>query len=139
MNVQLLAKIFAVVFIAIGILGFVPGITVDGMLLGIFQVNALHNIVHILTGLVAIWGATSASNARLYFKVFGVVYLIVTILGLATGSVLGLIGINLADNLLHIVITVVALYAGFAGGKKETAMPAATQSTAPTDTPPTTM
>lgn len=114
MNIQKLAKLFAVVFILVGILGFVPGVTSGGMLLGIFEVNALHNIIHLATGLIALWAASSTTNARLFFKVFGLVYALVTALGFVmAGDVLGLIMVNFADNLLHLVISVVALYAGF--------------------------
>ena len=91
-----------------------PGITSDGMLLGIFEVNTLHNIVHLATGLVAFWAASTAANSRLFFKIFGLVYALVTILGFTMGgNILGLIMVNLADNLLHVAITAVALYAGF--------------------------
>ena len=118
MNVQKLAKLFAFVLVPVGILGFVPGITSGGLLLGIFEVNALHNIIHLATGLVAFAAASTAANSRLFFKVFGLVYALVTILGFTMGGdILGLIMVNMADNLLHIAITGVALYAGF--GMKE--------------------
>jgi hypothetical protein len=114
MNVQKLAKLFGVVFILIGILGFVPGITSNGHLLGIFEVDALHNIIHLATGLIALWAACSLAHARLFFKIFGVVYALVTVLGFTMdGDVLGLIHTNGADNVLHLVIALVALYAGF--------------------------
>ena len=145
MNVQKLAKLFGIVFVLIGVLGFVPPLAPGGLLLGVFEVNALHNIVHLLTGLVALWAACSADKATLYFKVFGVVYLLVTILGFMTGSALavGLVPVNMADNLLHVVIAVVALYAGFGMKSGGPATPAAnpnppTPPTPPT-TPPTTM
>ncbi|MBU2051471.1 MAG: DUF4383 domain-containing protein [Gammaproteobacteria bacterium] len=109
---------FGVVFLLIGVLGFVPGITVDAdngnkLLLGIFEVNAVHNLVHLASGVVALLAATSARYARLYFQVFGVVYGLVTVLGFMMSPVLGLIPVNLADNLLHVVIAVAALYLGF--------------------------
>lgn len=114
MNVQKLAKLFGIVFVLIGVLGFVPGITSDGQLLGIFEVNTLHNIIHLATGLIAFWAMASVANARLFFKIFGLVYALVTILGFTMGGdVLGLIHANMADNLLHLVIAAVALYAGF--------------------------
>lgn len=114
MSTQKLAKLFGIVLLLIGVLGFVPGITMDGYLLGLFEVNTLHNIIHLLTGIVGILAAASLSNSKLFFKVFGVVYLIVTILGFTQGgSVLGLFMANMADNLLHVVITAVALWAGF--------------------------
>lgn len=122
MSTQKLAKLFGVVFLAIGILGFVPGITSDGYLLGIFEVDTIHNIIHILSGIFALIFAKDAMKAKLYFKVFGVVYAVVTIVGFLHGSsVLGLIGVNLADNLLHLAIAVVALIVGFGGSSHEAA------------------
>jgi len=110
-----MAWIFGIVLLAVGILGFVPGIASAGMLLGIFMVDGMHNIVHILTGVLAIVVAMgSGSYARLYFKVFGVVYALVAILGLIMGgNVLGMM-MNTADNLLHVLIAAFALYVGFA-------------------------
>ena len=66
-----LAWAFGIVLTAVGILGFVPGLTsADGLLLGIFQVDAVHNIIHIVTGLVGIYVAMSGNYVNLYFKVF---------------------------------------------------------------------
>lgn len=114
MNVQKLAKLFGIVFVLIGVLGFVPGVTSGTLLLGIFEVDALHNIVHLATGLIAFWAAGTVANSRLFFKVFGVIYALVTILGFTMGgSILGLFMANMADNILHLAIAVVALYAGF--------------------------
>lgn len=120
-----LATVFGVAFIAIGVLGFVPGITNDeGLLLGIFEVNALHNIIHLLSGVAALIGASSDQYAKLYFQVFGVVYAVVTLAGFVQGdTVLGLIPVNMADNLLHLTIAVAALYIGF-GLKPEETTPA---------------
>lgn len=121
--IQKLAWVFAVVFILIGILGFVPGITTDGHLLGIFEVSLLHNIIHLATGIIAALVASSEENARLYFKVFGVVYALVAVIGFVQGtSVLGLIGVNLADNILHVAIALVALWAGFGMRSEESSM-----------------
>ncbi len=115
------AMVFGVVFLLIGVLGFVPGITQDGdpkLLLGIFAVDALHNIIHIASGVLALIAARSAAYAKTYFQVFGIVYALVTVAGFVQGdTVLGLIPTNLADNLLHLVIAASALYLGFAGGK----------------------
>ena len=106
--------VFGIVLLLVGILGFVPGITSNMLLLGIFMVDPMHNIVHLLTGIVAIAAAVgSGAYARLYFKVFGVVYALVAVLGFVmSGNVLGM-SMNMADNLLHVIIAVVALYAGF--------------------------
>lgn len=113
---QKLSMIFGVVFLLIGVLGFVPGITSDEYLLGIFHVNAAHNIIHLVSGAVALWaGFTSRQAAKMYFQIFGVIYALVTIWGFFTGegALLGLVANNTADVVLHLVIAAVALYAGF--------------------------
>ena len=111
---------FGVVFIAIGLLGFVPAVTPDMHLLGIFHVDAVHNVIHLASGVVALLAASSARYAKLYFQVFGVVYGIVAVGGflpfLSFGDdmkLLGLTHMNLADNLLHVAIAVASLYLGF--------------------------
>ena len=110
-----LAWVFAVVFLLIGVLGFVPGITADGHLLGIFEVDLLHNIIHLATGVLAALAAWKGVElSRRFFQVFGVVYALVTVVGFVQGdTVLGLVGVNMADNILHLAVAVVALAAGF--------------------------
>jgi hypothetical protein len=110
------ALLFGVVFLVVGILGFVPAVTPNQMLLGIFHVNTAHNVVHLLSGVVALWaGLSSTEYARLYFRIFGVVYVLVAVLGLFAGNgmVLGVISNNMADTALHVVIGLVALVLGF--------------------------
>ncbi len=110
------ATLFGVVFLLAGILGFVPGVTSDQMLLGIFHVNAAHNLVHLLSGAIALWaGMTSAAYARTYFRAFGIVYALVAVLGFVTGNgmLLGLISNNMPDTWLHAAIAAAALALGF--------------------------
>lgn len=114
MNVQKLAWIFAVVFMLLGILGFIPGATNDGMLLGVFMVDTMHNIVHLLSGVVAaLCAGASAKASRTYFQVFGIIYAVIAIWGFFMSPALGFIHVNSADNILHVVIAVIALWAGF--------------------------
>jgi hypothetical protein len=108
--------IFGIAFLAAGVLGFVPGITNNEMLLGIFHVNAAHNVVHLLSGAIALWaGLTSVAASQLYFRIFGVVYALVALLGLYVGDgmLLGLVSNNMADVGLHFVIAIAALALGF--------------------------
>ena len=110
-----------IVLVLVGILGFAPVVTNNGLLLGIFQVDMMHNLVHLLTGILAIAAAWMGSYMRFYFKVFGVVYAIVAILGFAFGdNVLGMM-MNMPDHVLHVVIAAVFLWLGF--GMKEIAAP----------------
>ncbi|MBS0615916.1 MAG: DUF4383 domain-containing protein [Verrucomicrobia bacterium] len=110
------AKIYGIVFVVIGILGFVPGITYHQHLLGLFHVNAVHNLVHIVTGLVAYAvSRVDTRSCRMFFQIFGVIYAIVGFLGFFYGTkpVLGIIANNMADTWLHLVIGAVSLYFGF--------------------------
>jgi hypothetical protein len=119
MSLKKASLAFGVVFLAIGVLGFVPALTAmnaDGMplLLGLFMVGTIHNIIHLVSGIGALVGSKSNSYTKLYFQIFGAVYALVTIVGFIQGNtVLGLIDVNLADNLLHLVIAAGALYLGF--------------------------
>ena len=111
---QTLAWVFGAILVLIGVLGFVPGITTDGMLLGIFMVSGLHNIIHLVTGLAALAAAWGMFSNKLFFQVFGVVYALVAVLGLVMGgNILGIIMTNMADHLLHLVLAVIFLYVGF--------------------------
>ncbi|QYJ17039.1 hypothetical protein Rxycam_02876 [Rubrobacter xylanophilus DSM 9941] len=121
MVVRTVALVLGVVFLLIGILGFVPGVTTgEGYLLGIFAVNALHNVVHLAVGVLGIAAYYWERYARLYCQVLGVVYLVIGVLGFIPGitvggdMLLGIIHVNLADNLLHLVVGAVAAYFGFA-------------------------
>ncbi|OGC82228.1 MAG: hypothetical protein A2V81_00635 [Candidatus Abawacabacteria bacterium RBG_16_42_10] len=111
-----IAFVFGAVLLLVGILGLIPAITANGLLLGIFAVDTLHNIVHLLSGAVIIFAAlNSDAAASMALKIFGVIYALVTIVGFVQEStVLGLLTVNLADNILHLVIALVALIVGFA-------------------------
>ena len=126
MSLKKIAVIFGVVFVAVGVLGWVPVVNPGGKLLGLFDVNAAHNLVHLATGIIAIIvGMSSDKASKIFFQVFGVIYALVAVLGFYSGDqpLLGIVSNNGADSVLHVVIAVVALYLGF-GMKAET--PAAT-------------
>ena len=119
-----LALVFAIVFFIIGVAGFIPALApanADGqILLGIFQINTMQSIIHLLTAAAALVGFLAGGYyATTYFKVFGVVYLAVALWGLPglmgtfNGVLFGLIHVNLATELLHIAIAAASLIAGF--------------------------
>jgi Domain of unknown function (DUF4383) len=114
---KIAATIFGAAFLIAGLLGFVPAAAPNGMLFGILHINAVHNIVHLLTGAVALFAAYSGARAsQLFFQVFGVIYGLVAILGFMAGDrhILGIIANNLADAWFHLIVAAVSLYLGFA-------------------------
>jgi hypothetical protein len=116
MSLKQIAIILGVVFVVVGVLGWVPPANPDGKLLGLFAVNAAHNFVHLATGVVAIiCGAAGEKASRLFFQVLGVVYGLVAVLGFYSGDqpLLGIVANNAADSVLHVVFAIVFLYLGF--------------------------
>lgn len=123
---RLYAVVFGAVLVVAGILGFFVSSdfsTGDDVpregLLGLFDVNGWHNVVHIATGALGLAAAASLAAARLYALGLGVVYVAVAVWGLAIGGgevIAGLIPVNTADNMLHLAIGVVGLAAGLATG-----------------------
>jgi hypothetical protein len=108
-----LAVLFGLIFIGFGILGFLPKTSSSDMFFGIFYDNPIHNVIHLLVGVIALWAAfTSAKASKLYFLIFGLIYLAVGILGFFYGEskILGMLVNNMADAWLHIILGVLFLY-----------------------------
>jgi hypothetical protein len=127
MQDKTLAQIWALalggVLVLVGLVGFLvePSFAVGddaqrGTLI-LFDINGWHNVVHLLSGVVGLAMAGTAAKARLFSIGYGVVYVLVTILGFAVGDgglLLSLIPINTADNLLHLAIAVTGIAVGLA-------------------------
>lgn len=116
---KLLTTLFGVTFVLVGLLGFVPNPIVAPE--GIFAVNAMHNLVHVLTGLAFLAGGTLGHGRNTLIGI-GVAYVAVTILGFLTSGnmLLGLIQINAADRWLHAMLAAVILAAGFVASHDRT-------------------
>ncbi|WP_093802791.1 DUF4383 domain-containing protein [Streptomyces sp. Wb2n-11] len=116
--VQQAALLVGAVFLLVGVLGFIPGITTDydtmkfaehhseAKLLGVFQVSILHNIVHLLFGVAGLAMARAASTARTFLIGGGAVYLVLWLYGLFIDhdSAANFVPLNTADNWLHFVL-----------------------------------
>ena len=109
---KLLARVLGATFIGVGLLGFVPNPIVSPD--GLFAVNTMHNLVHIITGSGFLLGATMGKPRTTVIGI-GVAYVAVALLGfLTTGNMLlGIIHINEADRWLHAGLAVVILASGF--------------------------
>jgi hypothetical protein len=105
--------ILGLVFVLIGVLGFF----MESPLFGLFEVDNMHNIVHLVSGVIALAMASMGeSSAKTYGKIFGVIYALVTVLGFVMGTddmLLGIMEINANDNYLHLLLAVILLYVGF--------------------------
>lgn len=105
---------FGIAFLAAGVLGFIPNplVAVDG----VFEVNFMHNLVHILTAGVFFFGASKSERiARITLQGVGIAYVGVAVLGfLIEGNLLlGLVHINHADKWLHVGLALAIVGAGF--------------------------
>lgn len=115
---RIIAILFGIGFIFAGVAGFLPTFVQDGLLFGYFEVNAMHNMVHLVSGVIAIMAATRFSLAKLYFQVFGIIYTLLALVGFWRNGDLFVMHMNMADNILHIVIGVVAIYLGFSARER---------------------
>ena len=120
------AGIIGGVFLAVGLLGLILNPT-GGLLLGTFAVDLLHNIVHLVVGLAGL-GAwyLGIVESRIFNKVLGVVYLVLGVLGFIPplfddGQFLGILHLNNADNILHLVVGAIAAYFGFSSAYRPSA------------------
>jgi hypothetical protein len=125
------ARLVGIVFLLVGILGFVPGITQnyedlkfaghssDAELLGIFQVSILHNIVHLLFGVAGIVMSKTRDGARTFLVGGGVVYLVLFVYGLVTSQRSGanFVPVNKEDDVLHLLLGLGMLGLGLVLGK----------------------
>ena len=131
-SVQKAALAVAIVFLAVGVLGFVPGITTDydtmsfaghhsdALLLGLFQVSILHNIVHLLFGVAGLAMMRTAALSRQFLIGGGVIYAILWIYGLLIDhdSAANFVPVNDADNWLHLLLGIGMIGLGLLFGNR---------------------
>jgi hypothetical protein len=87
--IKKLGVLWGFLFLLGGILGFVPAITKDQMLLGVFMVNTPHNILHLASGLIFLIAAALGTRAvRGWFIIFGFFYSAMSVIGFVVGDAL---------------------------------------------------
>jgi hypothetical protein len=132
--VQAAAAAVGAVFLLVGVAGFVPGLTQnlddlrfaghdsDAQLLGLFQVSVLHNLVHVLFGVAGLMMARSWSGARTFLLYGGAVYLVLFVYGMLIDhdSSANFVGLNAADDYLHLVLGVAMVAVGGVLGRQVT-------------------
>lgn len=129
--VQTAALIVGIVFLAVGVLGFVPGITTDydemkfvghdshAELFGLFQVSVFHNLVHLAFGVLGVVMAKTAALARIFLVAGGAVYLLLWLYGLIVdeGKDANFVPLNNADDWLHFLLGVGMIALGLILGR----------------------
>lgn len=108
-----MALIFAIFFILLGILGFIPPIVSNHALFHFFTTGLLLNLFYIITGLIALSASASVVYTRLYFKFFGVIYACIAIWGFAMNGNLDITHVTMSDSFFYLLVAIVALYLGF--------------------------
>jgi len=132
-SIQSAAFAVGIVFLLVGILGFVPGITSQydqmrlaghesgAMLMGMFQVSILHNLVHLLFGVAGLMMSRTYAGARSFLIGSGVIYLVLWLYGLVVdhGSPANFVPVNNADDWLHFVLGAGMLALGLILSRKQ--------------------
>jgi hypothetical protein len=130
--IQTAAMLAGIVFLLVGILGFIPGITThysdlkfaghgsDAKLLGLFNVSVLHNIVHLLFGVAGVALAKTWQSAKAYLLYGGLIYLVLFVYGVIWhgNSSANFVPVNWADNILHLGLGIGMISLGVVLGKE---------------------
>jgi hypothetical protein len=125
------ALVVGIIYLVIGIAGFIPGLVqgqdyagqglaVDsgaGALLGLFPVNVVHHLVHLLVGVLGIAAYRAFDSARLYARGLAIVYGVLAVMGLISAANLhtmfGLTPLFSHDVWLHAGTAIIAAYFGW--------------------------
>ena len=132
-SLQTAALVTGVVFLVVGVAGFIPGITTDydtlrflgpeseAMLLGIFQVSILHNLVHLAFGIWGVAASQAFSGSRTFLIGGGSIYAVLWVYGLVVGhdSEANFVPLNNADDWLHLGLAVAMIGAGVLLGTRD--------------------
>ena len=121
---RLLGTVFGVVYLLVGLVGFavtsgVDFAGTDGKNLIIFEVNPLHNIVHLAIGALLLLGSRTVHSAKSVNALVGAVYLLVGIVGLfVLDKSINILALNGADNVLHLASAILLLGVGLGADKQ---------------------
>lgn len=113
------AVLLGIAFIFAGVAGNMPMFIQNGLLFGYIEVDSMHNLIHLITGVMAIMAATRYSLTKLFFKLLGLVYSILGVYGFWSNGDLIITHTNFNGNVLHLVIGVISLYLGFTRSKAD--------------------
>lgn len=129
MAINKFTYVMGVLFVALGVLGFIPalvtpptvfepGLVVEsahGLLFGLFPVNTIHNLLHLAFGVWGLWAASQVVSSTLFCRTVAWIYLILTVAGLIPGvdTLFGLVPLYGHNIWLHGLITLATAYFGY--------------------------
>jgi hypothetical protein len=150
-HIRYFALVYGIVFLLVGIAGFVPGLVAPpeegrdlaiatgfGRLFDLFPVNVLHNLVHVAFGIWGIAAYRTFSASRTYARAVAVIYGVLTVMGLipVLATTFGLIPLYGHDVWLHALLAIVAAYFGWTAVRAEEIPVVATPTTGRLDREP---
>lgn len=113
-----IATLFGAIYVLVGILGFIPALggstgMAPSTLFGVASVNVLHNIVHLIIGLAGLSGGRTEAAAVAFGKTFGIILLVIGLLGFVQPNLLGILPIGGYDIWIHLITGAILAYVGF--------------------------
>jgi hypothetical protein len=129
-NSRQFAQIFGAIYLIVGILGFIPGVTQattasygagGGALLGLFPINYLHDVVHLVLGAWGLASAGSMARAVSFCRAFAVILIVLGIYGFFSTGTDGLVPLSGYDTYLHLASGLLAAYFGWGAPAKAVA------------------
>jgi hypothetical protein len=112
---QTIARVFGVVFLLVGLLGFVttPFSLAGGLLLGLFPVNVVHNLVHLAFGVWGLVAGRTLAGAAAYCRIAGIAYIALAAIGIFVPAGFGLVPLGGHDVWLHAILGIILTAGGF--------------------------
>jgi len=110
---RLLTILIGILFISLGVAGFIAVFNYQTHLFSFFEIAKMNSFLYVMVGVLAIMAATQFKFIRIYFKTFGILYCLLAIAGFWRDGNLVIMHVNIPDNCFHLVVGCIFLYLGF--------------------------
>lgn len=121
---KLILQVLGSILALFGLLGFL--FSGNETLNNLFHLSLTHNLLHLLSGAILLWVSYNDKYGLLAARTFGILYLLISVLGLINNTLFGLFTVTPLMEVVHFIIAALTLYVGF---KKEEAQSETTSST----------
>lgn len=110
---RILAILVGIIFIFLGVAGFLPELKQNNLLFGFLETGFLLDVIHIGIGVIGIMAATSFKSTKLFFQIFGIIFALVAMIGFFNQGNIYLVHINIADIIFYAITALIFLLLGF--------------------------